>query len=126
MKVLIVDDTPDTRELLELRLRQLGCEVVVCENFACAVKAFHDISIDKVVTDLAMPQHDGYEVAEAIREIDPNAEIAAYTAHPEAINCVSDHINEYFTKGKDEESLMKWVTDTHAKSSGQGGSSDKA
>lgn len=111
MKVLIVEDDASVRDMLAHRLKHEGCEVCEASSCAHAVEAFKNHRFDKVVTDLAMPERDGFEVAKEIRQIDPEIQIAAYTAYPVAINSAARGIDAYFVKSVDDDALMKWVTE---------------
>jgi len=71
-KVLLVEDEATQRRLLRLQLEKLNYEVVEAENgrkglFAC----MNEPDIRLVVTDLLMPEMDGYQLIEAIRANEP-------------------------------------------------------
>ena len=67
LRVLVVDDHDDARELLELVLRERGAEVHLAGNVAEALRVLAGGAIDVIVSDLAMPGADGYELIAAIR-----------------------------------------------------------
>jgi CheY-like chemotaxis protein len=58
--VLIVDDEPDARELLRVVLETHGAQVVAAQNVAEALAALKTQPVDAVVSDIAMPDRDGY------------------------------------------------------------------
>lgn len=70
LRVLIVDDEADARELLAIVLEQSGAQVIVS---ASATEAFDFLSqsrVDVLVSDIAMPKVDGYELIRQVREIE--------------------------------------------------------
>lgn len=67
MKVLVVDDTATNRQLLQVFLKKLGCEVLLAENGADAVRVFEQQSPDLVLMDVMMPGMDGYEATRRIK-----------------------------------------------------------
>jgi CheY-like chemotaxis protein len=68
--VLVVDDDPDTCEALEVVLQQAGATVRTAGSVPEALRASIEGVIDVVVTDLAMPDRDGYALLEALRGIE--------------------------------------------------------
>jgi len=68
VKVLIADDDPVTRILLETHLRHWGHEVVVCEDGEEAWKHLHEHDRPKLaILDWMMPKRDGLQICEALR-----------------------------------------------------------
>ncbi len=72
-RVLVVDDDPDVRSLVELKLRLEGLEVVTAASGEEALAQLSVQTVDLVVLDLMMPGIDGIEVCRRIRD---TAEIA--------------------------------------------------
>jgi CheY-like chemotaxis protein len=67
VSVLVVDDDPETCEALEVVLRQAGATVRTAGSVPEALRASIEAAVDVVVTDLAMPDRDGYALLEAFR-----------------------------------------------------------
>ncbi len=67
MKVLIVDDDRDLRELIAFALTQAGFLVVKAADGPSAVRMFDTEAPDVVVLDINMPGASGFQVCEAIR-----------------------------------------------------------
>lgn len=67
IRVLAVDDTPDTLELLRIILEQCGATVTVASSAEEAFKIFQHEPIDVLVSDIAMPGRDGYWLMEHLR-----------------------------------------------------------
>ncbi len=66
-RVLVVDDSELTRDVLVAALVGLGCEVVEAVDGARALETLEGADIDLVLTDLDMPVMDGFELLEQIR-----------------------------------------------------------
>ena len=66
--VLVVDDDPDKTELLKLALSMEGYEVHTATNGREALLAIESFQPDLVVSDIMMPEVNGYELARRIRE----------------------------------------------------------
>jgi PAS domain S-box-containing protein len=69
LKVLIVDDEPDTRELLKMVLAQCGAEVKAARSVAEALEAMITDAPDLLISDIGMPDEDGYELIRRVREL---------------------------------------------------------
>jgi PAS domain S-box-containing protein len=67
LKVLIVDDEPDTREMLKAGLGQCGAEVVAVGSAAEALEAVEQSAPDLIISDIGMPGEDGYELMKRVR-----------------------------------------------------------
>ena len=60
LRLLVVDDHEDSRELLATVLRQFGAEVRVADSVPKAVEAFDGWRPNLLISDLAMPGNDGF------------------------------------------------------------------
>ena len=81
--ILIVDDDPVQRRLLEGMATRFGYEVITVEGGDAAVAAVTapDVRIDCMVLDLVMPDLDGYGVLARMREAGVNVPVIVQTAH---------------------------------------------
>ena len=66
-RVLLVEDAPDTRELLRLLFEGEGYEVVVAADGLAAVEAALEERPDAIVMDMSLPRMDGYNATKLIR-----------------------------------------------------------
>ena len=89
--VLIVDDDPVQRRLLETTIQRYGYQTIVADGGDAAVKLFTrpDTPIDAVVLDLVMPDLDGLGVLAFMREASLNIPVIVQTAHGGIDNVVS-------------------------------------
>jgi two-component system cell cycle response regulator len=66
--VLVADDDPAQRRLLEIHLTQLGFEVSTAKDGAEALEAARTRCPDVIVTDILMPRIDGFRLAQLVRQ----------------------------------------------------------
>ena len=88
LKVLVVDDEIDTRELISEVLKECGSEVVLSGSAAEALEALEQHQPDILISDLGMPDEDGYSLISKIRSLPPERggqiPAAALTAYARA------------------------------------------
>jgi CheY-like chemotaxis protein len=68
-RMLVVDDDPDSREMLKSALTAYGGEVRTCGSSAEALKTVQAWMPDFLVSDIGMPDEDGYTLIKHIREL---------------------------------------------------------
>jgi CheY-like chemotaxis protein len=73
LKILVVDDEPDTREMLKAGLGQCGAEVAVAASAAEALESIGQSAPDLLISDIGMPDEDGYELMRRIRRLPAEA-----------------------------------------------------
>ncbi len=71
LRVLIVDDEADARELLEIILLQFGAEIKVATSARQALGVLEDWKPDAIVSDVGMPKEDGYSLIQQVRALEP-------------------------------------------------------
>jgi PAS domain S-box-containing protein len=69
IRILVVDDEADTRELLREGLQYCGAKVSVAANAAEALDALTTTSPDVLISDIGMPGVDGYDLIRQVREL---------------------------------------------------------
>jgi hypothetical protein len=84
-KILLVDDEADSRELLAYVLEQQGAAVAMADGAVQALAALESDSFNCLVSDISMPEMDGYELIQKVRSLvgNQNASVPAIalTAH---------------------------------------------
>lgn len=107
-KVLIIDDEPDTLELVKLVLESGGFETVLAASGKEALNELKASKPDLVLLDIMMPDMDGWEVFRKIKEYNINMPIAILTAKAQNFDrLLGLHVlkaDDYITKpfGKNE------------------------
>ena len=88
LKVLVVDDEADTRELICEVLKECGSEVITSRSVPEALEALEQHKPDILISDLGMPDEDGYSLISKIRALPPERggqiPAAALTAYARA------------------------------------------
>jgi len=79
--VLVIDDEPDIRELLDLTLSRMGLEVTTAEDLGEARRALQTGEFSFCLTDMRLPDGNGLDLVEEISERYPNLPTAVITAH---------------------------------------------
>jgi DNA-binding NtrC family response regulator len=79
IKILVIDDEPGIRDLLDVLLRRKGYDVVVAENGREGLKVFRRECPAVVVLDLKMPVMDGLAVLQELRRLDPTKPVIILT-----------------------------------------------
>jgi signal transduction histidine kinase len=74
IKVLAVDDEGDARQLLTLVLERCGAEVRTCSSAAEALAVLEEYEPDVLVSDIGMPEEDGYTLIRKIRALEAGSE----------------------------------------------------
>ena len=100
-RVLIVDDDPASRRLLEVRLRPLECDVATAGNGEQALTAIRKDVPDLVLLDLQMPKMGGIEVLRALRKEGINVPVIVITAHGSietAVEAMKEGAYDFITK----------------------------
>jgi CheY-like chemotaxis protein len=85
LRVLLVDDDRDTLEVVSTMLSQFGADVRAAASSSSALEVFLAWQPDVLVSDVGMPDEDGYDLIGKIRALPPeqgrNTPAAALTAH---------------------------------------------
>ena len=80
-QVLIVDDEPDIRELLELTLGRMNLETRAAENLGEAHQLLEQFPFDLCLTDMRLPDGNGIDLVRHIQNRYPQVPVAVITAH---------------------------------------------
>jgi DNA-binding NtrC family response regulator len=102
LSILVVDDDPVIRRLLEQRLKKEGFVVEVAEDGYAAERTLRQKHFDVVLTDLMMPGDiGGIEVLEIAKEINSQTEVLLITAHSSvhtAVQAMKKGASDYLEK----------------------------
>ena len=85
--ILIIDDDESILSFLEERLRYEGFDVLTAINGKQGMKLFNNNPVDLVITDIIMPDKDGFETILELKKTCPDTKIIAISGggqgHPE-------------------------------------------
>jgi len=122
-RVMLAEDEPISRILIETLLEQAGIEVEVVENGKQAVKRAVEGDFQAILMDVQMPVMDGLEATREIRGNErqhgghlPIVALTAHAMHGDREKCLQAGMDDYLTKplGKAElfETLTRYLTST--------------
>ncbi len=117
INILVVEDDTDSREVLHLFLEQSGADVQSAESAAQAITLLHEANgnlPDVIVSDLAMPDQDGYTLIAHIRELPrevggdiPAMALSAFTSNDNKQKAFASGFQKYHTKPFDPDLLIE-------------------
>lgn len=114
--ILLVDDEPQTRDLLRLMLKRDGYEVFDAEDGFDALKKVKQHHPDAILLDVMMPELDGIEVCQRIRADEDTAEIPiimlSARTHTEAVEIgIMAGATRYLAKPIGRQDLLRNVSE---------------
>jgi two-component system, OmpR family, alkaline phosphatase synthesis response regulator PhoP len=128
--ILVIDDDPCFRDLLQLHLFSAGHEVHTAKDPEEGIRSLLEDSADLILLDLDLPYLSGFEVLEALRS-DPASQkipiiVVTGRGDDEAYTrCHKTGVDGFLTKPLKKEQLIKAVGETLAAHSGIGRSAAK-
>ncbi len=111
-KVLIVDDSTSTLEVIQRNLTHAGLDAYICSSVRDAVRFLDESTIDIVITDFKMPEQNGLELIKHIRDNCADIEIIMITGHPDiedAVQAIKDGADDYLVKPFTDTELLDAV-----------------
>jgi signal transduction histidine kinase/DNA-binding response OmpR family regulator len=119
LRILIVDDEPDTRELVQEVLERQGAEVRASASVAEALRTLARWQADLIVSDIGMPLEDGYELMRRVRKLDPGANgqvpavaLTAYAGAEDVKRALAAGFQTHLAKPVDPKALIATVART--------------
>ncbi len=114
-RILVVDDAPDTLELLMRNLTAEGYHVLTAPGVTEALDTLSETKVDLVITDLKMPGASGLDLVRHVRENLKDTEAMMITGYPTiqgAVSAVKTGAEEYLAKPFTDEELLSAVQRT--------------
>lgn len=71
LKILVVDDAVENRQLFSYMLKSLGAEVKMADSAKEGLRVLHDFKPDVLLSDISMPEEDGFSFIRKIRALGP-------------------------------------------------------
>jgi DNA-binding response OmpR family regulator len=107
-RALVVDDEADIRGLLRQLLERAGYDVVEAENGRAGLRELHARPPDVVLLDVAMPELDGWETLERIRDLSdvPVLMLTARSGELEKVRGLKAGADDYVTKPFGRQELL--------------------
>jgi len=110
--ILVVDDSPDTLEVLQRNLESKGYHVFTARGAVEAIKILESTPMDLVITDFKMPEVNGLSLVRHIQENFRETEVMMITGYPSiesAVEAVKFGAEEYLAKPFTDEELFSAV-----------------
>lgn len=108
LKLLAIDDEPQSLELIQSALSTQGVEILTSTDPEAGFEMFQRVRPRIVLCDLMMPNVSGMDMLERITAVDPGAEVILITAHysaESAVEAIQKGASDYLTKPLDIEKL---------------------
>ena len=126
-RILVVDDAPNTLEVLRRNLTSKGYQVFTAPGVVEAIKILDATPVDLVITDLKMPRVSGLDLIKHVRENFTYTEVMMITGYATvegAVKAVKTGAEEYLPKPFTDEELFSAVrralVKLHVRRAGQG------
>ncbi len=129
LQILVVDDEPDSRDFVAFVLEQAGAIVTCLSSGIEAVQKVERFAFDLIVSDIGMPEMDGYMLMRQIRSMGQNSQIpaialTAYAGEVDQQQALKAGFQQHLSKPVQPEELVKTIA-TMIKRQGNG-SADKS
>jgi DNA-binding response OmpR family regulator len=110
-RILVVDDDPDVRGLVRELLERAGARVVDAADGREALRLLYDVRPDVIVLDVTMPELDGWQTLERIRDLAevPVLMLTARDTEPEKVRGLQGGADDYVTKPFGRQELLARV-----------------
>ncbi len=113
-RILVIDDDRDYLEIVLLKLKSIGFQDIICidDPLEAANRFDAGETFDVALIDVTMPEMDGMELLEIIKNTSPNTECVMITALNEArvsVKCLKKGAYDYLVKPVREEDLAMTV-----------------
>lgn len=112
INVLVVDDSPESVELIKRNLQSKGYQIYTASNVQSGIKVLGSVSIDLLITDLKMPGESGIELVRHASENHKGIGILVVTGFPSiqgAVESIKIGAEEYLVKSFTDEELFTAV-----------------
>jgi signal transduction histidine kinase/CheY-like chemotaxis protein len=113
LRILVVEDNPDTLEMLSFIFEERGAEVITAASVPEALEALERRIPDAIVSDIAMPEQDGYELIRQVRERGPEqgggipaVAITAYAGAEDRVRALSSGFQMHLAKPVDPNEMI--------------------
>ena len=114
--VLVVDDVPDVTEMIELLLKHAGYDVATAGSAKAALQMARQQHFDLVISDIGMPEMNGYELASALRDLadyhnTPLIAVTGYSEYDDRGRAVVAGFNVHLAKPIEPTQLLNLMTE---------------
>jgi DNA-binding NtrC family response regulator len=101
IRILVVDDDPSLRNMMNIVLKKEGFDVTCVENARIALSTLKDQSFELIISDIKMPDISGIELLKKVKSLDPEMPVVMITAYGsthDAVEAMKLGAENYITK----------------------------
>jgi len=111
---LVVDDVADVTEMLAVVLTHAGYSVVTAASAPAALKAARERQFDIIISDIGMPEMNGYQLAREMRTMPgyatvPMVAVTGYSMFDDKERSTNAGFNAHMTKPIDPQALLDLI-----------------
>ncbi|MDQ5847273.1 MAG: response regulator [Acidobacteriota bacterium] len=111
---LVVDDVSDVTEMLSVLMTHAGYQVSTASSAQEAISLARENHFDVIISDIGMPEMNGYELAEALRslpgyELVPMVAVTGYSMFDDRSRSLKAGFNEHVTKPIDPRAFLNLI-----------------
>jgi DNA-binding response OmpR family regulator len=119
-RILVIDDAPDLALIMRMLLERSGHEVLTAENGRRGLRCFFEARPDLVILDLRMPELNGWETLERLRDLSavPVLIVSGETPTPEELERLRPDLDGYLRKPARGPEIVSRVAELLASSAG--------
>ena len=116
LHILVVDDEADARDLLEVVFAEYGAKVTTAASASQAIELIKSLQPDILISDIGMPNEDGYSLVKKVRELDsqqareiPAMALTAYVTKEDNKQAILSGFQMHLSKPVDTNALITAV-----------------
>ena len=111
---LVVDEVADVTEMLAVVLSHAGYSVVTASSAPAALKAVREQQFDVIISDIGMPDMNGYQLAREVRQLPgyettPMVAVTGYSMFDDKERSTKAGFNAHMTKPIDPRALLALI-----------------
>jgi CheY-like chemotaxis protein len=111
---LVVDDVADVTDMLSMLMTHAGYDVSTASSATAAIALARDHHFDMVISDIGMPEMNGYQLAQALRalpgyETVPMVAVTGYSMFDDRARSLTSGFNEHVTKPIDPRAFLELI-----------------
>jgi CheY-like chemotaxis protein len=113
-RALVVDDVSDVTDMLSMLMTHAGYDVSTASSAPAAIELAREHQFDIVISDIGMPEMNGYQLARALRalpayETVPLVAVTGYSMFDDRTRSLDSGFNEHVTKPIDPRAFLELI-----------------
>ena len=113
-QLMVIEDDEDTLEMLRATLEARGFQVTACESAAQSLRTAAKQSFDLIISDIGMPEMDGFEIIKQLRQREdfksiPAIALSGYASHKDIKAALAAGFSAHVSKPVDPAELLALI-----------------